>query len=417
MRKGQGVAVNSPSGTSDERPLPSGTDVSLPWNLRLPDRLEREFQDYFISMTQRIILRSMVVVVTLMLCGSVVEYLVEHSNLALTWRPRLLCFFALAALWWAVTQSTHKRLTQPAVLLFCFTLASTNNYLGSAIDHPLSYSYYLVSLFAVMLMGTLFRVVLYWALAGSALVIASLAVSLLSFSEMAATETLVVFFVVICGSLLSLIGQYFFERLQRQHFLAERVLALHRSELHSANRVLENQVTEDPLTGTVNRRGLESRLNELLNQYRGKRRDGELFLLLFDIDFFKYYNDTYGHLAGDDCLKRVAGVPRSMVNEQADFVARYGGEEFVIVLSGIRHSDAMVFAERMRSRIEQMGIEHRSSRASNVVTISVGVSGVTDDTLRSDQLIARADEALYEAKRTGRNRVVALSGSGDFISL
>lgn len=97
-----------------------------------------------------------------------------------------------------------------------------------------------------------------------------------------------------------------------------------------------------------------------------------------------------------------------MVQSETDFVARYGGEEFLIVLNGTRLNDALVLAERIRDRIEKQGITHESSRTSNVVTISIGVAGWRQDVSSSADFIRLADEALYEAKRLGRNRVVMI---------
>ena len=392
-----------------ERRLPSGTDLPIPWHLKLPDALERDFQAYFLEHSRRMIAGSFFIVALLFVMGTGVEFLVEPENVKLTWRPRLLSVFAAIGVWVAAQSEARHQYLQPAVAVFAIALSITNNYLGATVDHALSYSYYLINLFAILLMGSLFRITMQWTVPVSCIVMMLVVVSLLGFSRLPAAELLVVFFFIFSGGVLCLIGQYFHERLQRQHFLAERVLALHRSELHSANQVLENQATEDALTQTVNRRGMETRLNNLIREYRSRDADaGGLFLLLFDIDFFKHYNDSYGHLEGDTCLRKVSAVPRQLIQNDRDFVARYGGEEFVVVLTGIQQNDALVFAERMRSRIEKMGIEHKSSRASSVVTISVGLAGMTDAVERSDQLIARADEALYHAKNQGRNCVVAI---------
>jgi diguanylate cyclase (GGDEF)-like protein len=401
-----------------EKPLPSGTDLPIPWHLQLPDALERDFQAYFLEHSRRIIAGSFFIVALLFVAGTGVEFLVEPENVKLTWRPRLLSIFAAGGVWIAAQSRERHQYLQPAVAVFAVALSITNNYLGATVEHALSYSYYLINLFAILLMGSLFRITMRWTLPVSGLVMLLVIVSLLGFSHLPGPEILVVFFFVFSGGVLCLIGQYFHERLQRQHFLAERVLALHRSELHSANQVLENQATEDALTQTVNRRGMETRLSNLIREYRSQAAgEGGLFLLLFDIDFFKHYNDSYGHLAGDACLRKVSATTKQLIQNNRDFVARYGGEEFVVVLTGIQQNDALVFAERMRSRIEKMGIEHKSSRASSVVTISVGMAGMTPEVSRCDQFIARADEALYHAKSQGRNCVVAIHENDELRTL
>ena len=390
------------------KPLPSGSDLALPWHLHLPEKLEREFSHYLLADSRPIIRTSLALVLLLMVCGTLVEYLVESASLVHTWRPRLLAMLAAVPVWIASRDDAHEHWLQPSVALFTLVLAASNDYAGVMIDHPLAWSYYLVTLLAILLMSTLFRITLYWAMATSTVLFLILAVSLLAFDRMDPTETLVVFFVIASGAALSLAGHYFFERLQRKHFVVERMLSMHRSELHSANIALESQATEDPLTGTVNRRGMEARLNPLIEQAQSTGELDNLFLLLFDIDFFKQYNDNYGHLAGDECLKKVAAVPGALIQNHQDFVARYGGEEFIVVLAGIHMNDALVFADRLRTRIEKLNLEHKASRVASTVTISVGVAGMTADVERAEQLIARADEALYEAKRQGRNQTVVI---------
>ena len=227
-------------------------------------------------------------------------------------------------------------------------------------------------------------------------------------------EPLTLMLVTLAFSSMSLFGQYVYERLLRQHFLSEHVLFQHRDELHSANLILENQATVDGMTGCINRRGMESRLNHLYHLLQKQSPDApeRVTLMLFDIDFFKQYNDTYGHPAGDECLKKVASVPLSMVQAEKDFVARYGGEEFVIVLTDSSFNDALVFAERMRNRVEQLGLPHSGSRISQVVTISVGVACSDGQADNGAELLKLADEALYQAKGAGRNRVALMSNQG-----
>ena len=131
-----------------------------------------------------------------------------------------------------------------------------------------------------------------------------------------------------------------------------------------------------------------------------------------DIDHFKQFNDTYGHPAGDECLKKISHVPLSMVQADTDFVARYGGEEFVIILTDSSFNDALVFAERMRNRVEQRGLPHSGSRVSQVVTISVGVACSDHGASNGAELLKQADEALYQAKGAGRNRVAMTNSQG-----
>jgi diguanylate cyclase (GGDEF)-like protein len=132
---------------------------------------------------------------------------------------------------------------------------------------------------------------------------------------------------------------------------------------------------------------------------------------MIDIDFFKRFNDHYGHLAGDECLKKVAQKMRTIVRRPADFCARYGGEEFVVVLPDTDIAGGRHILEKIRSGIEELAIEHQDSSVAAVVTVSIGAATSIPTTERSTEtavagVIERADKALYQAKRQGRNRVV-----------
>lgn len=301
-----------------------------------------------------------------------------------------------------------------ATLVLAFAISLTGNYLGVTIEPSLSYPFFLHTPLAILMICILIRVPFYVALGSSAIMIACMIFSLQLNPGRYPFEPTTLVLVSLAFTCTGLFGQYVYERLLRQYFLSEHVLFQHRNELHSANLVLENQATVDGMTGCINRRGMESRLNHLYHQLKQKTPDApeRITLILFDIDFFKQYNDTYGHPAGDECLKKVASVPLGMVQSDTDFVARYGGEEFVITLADSSFNDALVFAERMRNRVEQLGIPHSGSRISQVVTISVGVACSDSNAENGGQLLKMADEALYQAKGSGRNRVALMSNQG-----
>ena len=131
-----------------------------------------------------------------------------------------------------------------------------------------------------------------------------------------------------------------------------------------------------------------------------------------DIDGFKAYNDAYGHQAGDECLRRVAATLKSRFHRAGDLVTRYGGEEFAVLVAGVGPDRARELGESLRASVEQMTIEHRTSAASNVVTISVGIATmVPDGNDEAASLLKTADEALYAAKNAGRIRVVHMPAS------
>lgn len=160
---------------------------------------------------------------------------------------------------------------------------------------------------------------------------------------------------------------------------------------------LDVMAHQDTLTGTANRRSMENFLDDALLQ-------AEPFaLLMLDVDYFKRYNDHYGHQAGDACLVKVADIVKTSVRTPADLVARYGGEEFVIVLPASSLDDAVRVAERIQTNLREISLPHAASEVSEMVTVSMGIT-LSKDGDSAYGIIARADEALYRAKQQGRNR-------------
>jgi len=169
-------------------------------------------------------------------------------------------------------------------------------------------------------------------------------------------------------------------------------------------RLLAELADRDGLTGTFNRRRLDGHLQRAWQQ--GLREQCPLALLMIDIDFFKAYNDRYGHQAGDEALKAVAGVLARAARRPLDFVARYGGEEFLVVLYDTSRDYAAELARRTLEGVRSLRIPHAASTVAPVLTVSIGVAYVVPAPSRSvDGFLQLADEALYAAKNAGRNRV------------
>jgi diguanylate cyclase (GGDEF)-like protein len=175
-------------------------------------------------------------------------------------------------------------------------------------------------------------------------------------------------------------------------------------ELEEANRRLELLSTVDSLTEAANRRQFDHVLDA---EWRRCARTGlPLALLMLDIDHFKPFNDGYGHVTGDVCLKKVAGVVRHLVQRAGELVARYGGEGFAVLLPGSDSPHARELAESIRLEVELLAIPHAYSKVAPVVTISAGVAAMIPIYGNTPgELISAADRALYHAKQTGRNRV------------
>ncbi|TDG04076.1 diguanylate cyclase [Paraburkholderia guartelaensis] len=185
---------------------------------------------------------------------------------------------------------------------------------------------------------------------------------------------------------------------------AYRALRRSQQELLRANLELRRLTHSDGLTGLSNRRYLDEFLSA--EWKRAERERTEVSLLMIDVDYFKPYNDTYGHVAGDNVLRSVATTIRREIRQPRDLVARFGGEEFAVVLPGTGSAGARLLAEKMRRDVAALALPHVGSAVSEHLTISIGVATLTPAPgLAETALIEEADAALYRAKRDGRNRV------------
>lgn len=174
-------------------------------------------------------------------------------------------------------------------------------------------------------------------------------------------------------------------------------------KINAAYQTIQNQSVMDSLTGIPNRRYFSDRID--IEFKRCQRENQAISIILGDIDHFKKYNDHYGHQAGDQCLKKVAKTIKNTLHRSSDFCARYGGEEFIVVLPNIPHEGALVVAENIRIKIESLRVPHLGSPSKRHLTISLGVATETIHNKSWEDLISRADRALYQSKAKGRNRV------------
>jgi two-component system, sensor histidine kinase LadS len=178
------------------------------------------------------------------------------------------------------------------------------------------------------------------------------------------------------------------------------------AELEEANRKLADLSTKDGLTGLANRRRFDEALNS--EWKRAMRLDLPLAVAMIDVDQFKLYNDHFGHQAGDECLRRIAAVLRTCIHRSGDLVARYGGEEFVIILPGLNADKALILAETIRGAVQAEQLVHTKQSNTGVITVSIGIAARSPEPGQgAEDLLREADTALYEAKRGGRNLVVA----------
>jgi diguanylate cyclase (GGDEF)-like protein len=211
--------------------------------------------------------------------------------------------------------------------------------------------------------------------------------------------------------LLAVDEETFWRMVAASHEFAKNLLLLLTRRLRANNftieenmrlrKLLERDIAVDSLTGLRNRRWLDENLPRLMARYR--RNDKPLSVLMLDVDYFKTFNDTYGHASGDRVLSVVAGAVVSRLRP-TDFGARYGGEEFVVILPGTDLGGAAVAAERLRATIAATEVEGVDAGMLPPVTVSIGVAGMAGGE-KADALLSRADTALYRAKNNGRDRV------------
>lgn len=244
----------------------------------------------------------------------------------------------------------------------------------------------LVNLYACMFLGFRFQIA---ASIGVFLVVAHLGIGVVL--GLPLNELFYMTAILGTSNVIGAISTYNLEHALRTNFLETRLL---------------NELAQrDGLTGLYNRRIFDDYMRRI---WRQSRRDNEAIEIIFvDIDYFKIYNDLYGHQAGDDCLKKVAQTIARCAKRPFDFSARYGGEEFVLVLYGPPPDYARTLPEQIRHDIMDLAIEHEGSEIGKLITVSIGVAFAHPGSGRSlTGAIQTADEAMYQAKQEGRNRVV-----------
>ncbi len=175
-------------------------------------------------------------------------------------------------------------------------------------------------------------------------------------------------------------------------------------KFYKQSLLLEELAKKDSLTGIANRREYDEQIQREFN--RAQRENSLLSLVMIDIDYFKKYNDRYGHGNGDECLRKIAKTLQNSIKRPADLLARYGGEEFVIILPHTDGHGACTIASQLIQAVRDLKMEHMDSEINEYVSISAGVATLNQNknTVSADELSKQADEALYKAKEKGRNQ-------------
>lgn len=264
--------------------------------------------------------------------------------------------------------------------------------------------YYMGVITVILYMNTVHRKPLPLAVMGT---VGCLVVFIIGMQYVTVTSEAAKLPAILCSvgiSAVSLFAAYRIEQVERRDYLASLREKMLLQQIQSANRDLQQLSNTDQLTGICNRRSFDEAAREISASSKPRA------LILLDVDYFKNYNDSEGHVAGDDCLREIAGRLRAALRRDdgdRSFVARYGGEEFVVLLDNCVVSAALAVGERLRLAVSGEAIPHPNRPdGQTVVTVSLGIAVSTDGLETIQGMLNRADEALYEAKHRGRDRLV-----------
>ena len=360
--------------------------------LRFAGPLEKDFRDYYVEQNRSRVRLSAFVALLLILAAAIIDFAFSDYPDRLT--STLVRILVLCPALGAIIAACSIRVLNPHYELIASVAVGA---IGLAIIYVSHYAalngapYQLAGVVLAILYACLFVGQQFYRAVGLTVtliaahtvtgIVVNLPVDQLLYS------TAIAFGAAAVGS----ISTYYFELALRTSFLETRLL---------------NELAQrDGLTGIYNRRIFDDYVKRLWRQARREKKP--LQILLLDIDYFKIYNDLYGHQAGDDCLRAVAQAISRSAKRPFDFCARYGGEEFILVLYGPPREYFASLPEQLRRDVMELRIEHEGSDVSDVVTVSIGVALADPGSGRSlAGAIQTADEALYEAKQSGRNCVV-----------
>lgn len=309
----------------------------------------------------------------------------------------------LVAIWFLIHSRKLDAYLDKLVVLGLFWLSVTTLTMVRVVPVEAK-GLYLISELAIIMAGLTIGKMRFWAAFSSGILfVVSYMLILMPFGV---TVPFLVYYLCLCAGAIGLcvLAQYSSDRSSRREFLQKLLIHRKNQQLKRLNLRLKDLAEVDSLTGIGNRRSFDQVLDE--EWRRARRRGYNLAILMCDIDFFKSYNDTFGHQQGDQCIRQVAQCMKQMVRRPGDLVARYGGEEFAVILPALDQEEAANVARILCQGVRDLRIPHPTSHANEFVTISVGVAAMVPEEDRvAGDLVGFADEALYQAKKNGRNRI------------
>ncbi|MCC2638348.1 MAG: diguanylate cyclase [Moraxellaceae bacterium] len=374
------------------------------WRLHFPPALEAEFQRDFAQRYRIHMQLGILMGVLALLVGGVTDPFWQPAEAAEMWTVRLMAVVPMLGLLLLSRGPMGDRHMQ--VLTAVASCLAVAGLVGLSLTANERFShYYSSSITLVMLViFVLSRLQFSWGVGSALTMMALLNTGLFGFSNADLRFIIIDNFLFLSAAVFALVGTFLIERNLRQSYLQARLLAFENSGLEESNQRLQHLSAIDELTQIANRRSLEMALST--EWQRALRKREVLSIAMIDVDHFKLFNDTYGHPAGDECLRSVADVLKNLGRRPGDLAARYGGEEFVLVLPGATEAQARMMVECARERILALAIPHRRS-GHGVVTASFGIASFVPDPHHGGPaaLLLAADQALYRAKEGGRNCV------------
>ncbi|MFZ2398008.1 MAG: diguanylate cyclase [Smithella sp.] len=378
------------------------------WRLRFNEELEREFQqDYARRYLAHMQIAGIMGLVLFMTCG-LLDMIWMPEMAGRTWFIRLVAGVPmLGLLLLSFRRSISEHYLQLLTMIFFCLFAGGLIAISLNSLNPYNYYYYNAITVALVIFFVLSRVQFKWAILSAIIMWLSLNVGLIAFGPAINKLAIVIItnYVFIGSAGSALMGTFLIERSLRQNYLQSRMLSLENRDLEESNLTLQYLSAIDGLTQIANRRSLDRSLT--IEWQRALRKREPLGFIMADIDHFKVFNDTYGHQAGDECLRVVASLLKDYARRPGDLAARYGGEEFALVLTDSSAEQAGIIAEQMRDKIMNVIIKYKKNSPTHV-TASFGVASMVPGSGQAspEALILAADQAMYQAKRSGRNRVV-----------
>lgn len=363
--------------------------------LRFPRRLEREYQRYYSERNvgyARLAFASGIIMYALY---AYVDYVLSptYFPVLITLRLGIVTPLMLVFLLFMFTR-TFAMLMQPALVLINIVIGLSIDLFNVLAFDEVANFYFFGVMIVNMYLHTFGRIQWAWAAPAGILNVLFCDLSLLYTGQVNSQLFILANYFMISSMLLGMVGCYTIEHAVRREFLHVRRLSGQNAELQEHSRT-------DPLTGLLNRRSMLERLDE---EYARSTRSHRAFsIAILDADHFKQINDRWGHECGDQVLKAIASLMKQTLRT-GDIIARWGGEEFLVLFPETRLAAARIAAEQLRRRIAAMSLHYSGMPVSITVTIGLSESAL-DESIES--AIRRADEALYEGKRLGRDRTIA----------